>query len=362
MAVSLVGTGGAQALSTSRSPAVTLSGYAPAVGDYVFLFVATMNPAVVILPAGWSNVLPGTNVVATSFHQLSVVYHVVTSADVSAATTTYTATNLFGAGLLGYVHGCAARGVDAIDAVGTKNVASSVTPHYLAALDASAVTRNNSLLIRCMARDGSNGYGANPSGHTQIQSTNVNQTLVSFRRTALTTAGVAVAETAMTPGSNDRYVSITLALAEPVPVPQGTAGSGYAWAGAAAGRRAPHGASDGGYTWASSAAGHAPITGPAEGGTVGGYAWDAVAVGRIERLGSAGGGYHWAGDTAGVTVSKGHGLSQYTWQATVVGLTPPMPGVDPEVQRVLQFLGVPDGDTNLLEWRSSEWLTSMSRT
>lgn len=206
------------AVSASRSPAITFNtGWTPAVNDVVVFWVSSTAAAVTItIPSGWINPLGGTTDVESDSHEMCCVYHLVTAAEASGVTRTYTATNLYDATQTGQVAGCVIRGVDpnsVIDSANsTSDLANSATPHILASLTGTNLL-NDSLVMSAVAKDTTGTY-TTPSGWTVATSANTNQALSLLIRVDYTTAGSNVAATNITPSVGDEYCSITAAFTE----------------------------------------------------------------------------------------------------------------------------------------------------
>ena len=217
MGVSIVAWGSA-AITASRSPAITFSPYHPQVDDIVLFFPSSTGITITpTAPAGWINPLGGTTDVETTAHEICCVYFPVTDASNQTGSVTYTATNLFGATTTGNVVGCVLRGVDPaaiIDDSGTGfSNTTTATPHVLPGLTGANLT-NDSMVISCVAKDGTGAYSAanQPVGWQYIVTNNTNQGKALLMRDNLAVAGTNIAATNITPSAGDEYASITLAF------------------------------------------------------------------------------------------------------------------------------------------------------
>ena len=148
MSISVAATGSA-AVTTNRSPSVTFGSYTPALNDVVVFVCNTgASAAGAVAPSGWGTT---SGAVFSDSHTGVLAYHLVTAAEVSAVTTTYTATNLWNAVATGNVVGVVLRGVDPDiqwdDAASGLNSANSATPHVIPALTNTAEIRANSMVI-----------------------------------------------------------------------------------------------------------------------------------------------------------------------------------------------------------------------
>jgi hypothetical protein len=215
MAVSVVATGNA-AVSASRSPSVTFASYTPALNDCVIFASGNgANTGAVTAPANWS---APTGVVASDSHSGAMVYHFVTAAEVSAVTTTYTATNWWNATNTGNVAGIVLRGVDPDiqwDDVATGfSSANAATPHVIPALTNSADIQANSMVLGAIIKDGAAGTWTTPAGWTARGTNTSNVSTVLYTRDALTTAGVGTSSVNVTPNAGDEYVAFAIAFPE----------------------------------------------------------------------------------------------------------------------------------------------------
>jgi len=212
----------ARATSGDRSPSATFTSWTPALNDLVILFCSdNLQGRTIAIPSGWINPLGGTTDVESDAHEMCAVYHWVTQAEVDAVTMTYTATDLYDASVTtGRTSGIVLRGVDTttpIDGSGTWSITTNSTSHHFPAVVAGDVTFSNDLVVRAVAHDGTGAY-TNPAAHTVSTNDTATQSMLVSTRDALTTAGVAVADTTVTQGTTGEGVGITLAVAQ-IPPP-----------------------------------------------------------------------------------------------------------------------------------------------
>lgn len=209
------------ALSTN-DPSVTFTGYTPLENDLVILFPSSTTVLGVVanasLPAGWANPLGDGVEINSDAHGMAALYHLVTAAEETAVTTTYTATDALDAAETGYVHGEVFRYVNPaapIDGFNTdQGSGNTTTPHVLAGITGSGVLLDDSMVVSSVAKDATGAYSSVPAGWTQLQATNTNQGRWTGIRNTLTTVDTDVTATNITPSAGDEYVSITLALAK----------------------------------------------------------------------------------------------------------------------------------------------------
>jgi hypothetical protein len=205
------------ALSTN-DPALTFQGYTPVENDVVVMWPSSATVLGVVadssLPSGWVNPLGDGVEVLSDAHGLCVLYHLVTAAEESGGTITYTATNALDAAETGNVAGCVVRAVDSttvIDSINSTFDSSNATPHVLASLTGTNLS-TGSLVLSCVAKDGTGAYTTTPSGWSFVETTNTNQGKALLSRNTFTTADTNVDATNITPSAGDEYASITVAL------------------------------------------------------------------------------------------------------------------------------------------------------
>ena len=389
----------AAALSTN-DPAVTFTGYTPLENDIVVLFPSSTTVLGVVadasLPSGWSNPLGDGVEVNSDAHGIACLIHTVTAAEESGGTTTYTATNALDAAETGNVTGCVIRGSSGVDAANsTFNSGNTVTPHVLASLPGGSLS-DGSQVISCVAKDGTGAYSTDPTGWTGLVTSNTNQGKWLGRRDALTTAGVDVSATNITPSAGDEYASVTLAFvitgsptndptvtwadtdtggtivddivaaieikvsaggttvngtgagtytfgstAAGVPETFGTAIGAFTFGSAAAGIDRALGAAAGSYTFtgtASGIAGTPPVTGQATGA----YTFTGVAAGTPETFGQAVTALGFTGTAAGVPRTSGAATGGYTFTSTAAGVDRALGAVNGSIGFGATAGGVPD--------------------
>ena len=199
--------------TATRSPSFTFGSSDIQEGDLILAFPSSTNTATVAMPSGWSNLLGGTTDVESDAHELSGGYHFVTSGEVGQ--TSWTLTNWYDTTEVGNVVAILIRGAGGIDDVQSAfNSGNTVTPHVLAGV---TPTISGGMVISCVAKDGTGNYTSDPSGWTIRQTSNTNNGKALLEYNTLTTAGVAVGPTNITPSAGDEYASITVVV-----VPSGT--------------------------------------------------------------------------------------------------------------------------------------------
>ena len=207
------------AITASRSPALTFSSdWVPAVNDVIVMFPSSTVTVVTVIDdassGGWVNLLGSTVDVESDAHQLSGMYHLVTTAEAAAVTRTYTATNWTSATQTGNVCGAVIRGVDPQNVIDSANSTFSstntVTPSVLASLTGTNLF-NESLVISCVCLDGTGTY-TTPTTHTVLTTSNTNQGKWLGMRNAVTVASSDVTATNITPSAGDEYCSISVAF------------------------------------------------------------------------------------------------------------------------------------------------------
>lgn len=212
------GTGGG-GISATRSPSVTFGSYVAKANDIVVFFVNAVSATAqaMTIPSGWVNCHPsgGNTNVASDSNTCALVYHFVTSAEETAVTTVYTATNLWNSSVTGNILGVILRGVDTttpIDLCTTGfDSANTATPHIMPALTGSSLS-NFSTVVGFIAKPGSGASWTQPSGWTSQVSTGVTAGAVEYKMNTLTAAGTTVAAVSVNPSAGDEYVSYTIAF------------------------------------------------------------------------------------------------------------------------------------------------------
>lgn len=164
---------------------------------------------------GWTNLL-GSGVVVNvgAAMGLGVLRRWVTAADQSGSNRTYDPVAIVGSET-GYQHAFAIRGANLttpIDDIATGQGATLVTPHVLPGLP-GANLGNGSLVLGCVAKDGTGAYSAVPSGYSLVINSDTNQGRWSGVYNSKTVAGVDVPATNITPSAADEYAAVTIAIA-----------------------------------------------------------------------------------------------------------------------------------------------------
>lgn len=222
MAITVPTGGTATGSANSASPTVTFTGYTPATNDVVVFFIAlATNLAGTVMagpPSGWVNADPagGTTRVESDTCSMMAVYHAVTSGEASGGTTAYTATALIATAQNHEVSAVVLRGVDPTTRLDSSasgfSTANAATPHIFPAL-VGANLSTNSMVVGGVINDGTASY-TTPGGWTlRATSATIIRSWCGTRDT-LTTAGVAVAATNITPSVGDEYCAYTLAFTE----------------------------------------------------------------------------------------------------------------------------------------------------
>lgn len=219
MAVTVV-TQAAAAITASRSPSVTFSGYVPQTGDVVALW-AWCNVSFALTggadPSGWTNVL-GTNQVfnlADTSMGAACYCREVTAGEVSGGTTTYTLTNLYSSNKTGETMGAVLRGVDLtaiVDSFGQTSQETVGTSHSLAGLTGADLSTGSKVLSGICADGTGTAYDVSPTGYTSLTTTSgTNATGRLYEASSTTTSGVDVSAVSVT-GPGDEYACITVAF------------------------------------------------------------------------------------------------------------------------------------------------------
>lgn len=199
-------------INTSRTVSLTFA-TPPLTDDLVIMWPSAADTAVPTAPSGWVNTLGGSTDVESDAHEICCIYHFVTSGEASGSTVTFTATDLYGSTEIGDVVGCVVRNVDTSTPLaggGTaQDITNTVTPHILAAV---TPTVTGGLILTSVAKDNAGTYSSAPSGMTFLITSNVNHGRALLQYNALSTNGVAVGPTNITPSAGDEYCSITWCL------------------------------------------------------------------------------------------------------------------------------------------------------
>lgn len=206
---------GAGSATPGASPSVTFTGYTPQGGDVVYFFInAQASQVSITVPSGWVNSLGGNTVSSAASSGVSAVaiYHVVTASEVSAGTTTYTATNLFTSASF-RVLGMVVRGAsdDPIGSTGTTSSATPTATHVIPGLSATGMGAGWTV-VGGIAAGGNNTY-TDPAGWTLIIKNSSGQFgVATYKNNNLTTANTAVSSQNITNSSSVAYAGITIAL------------------------------------------------------------------------------------------------------------------------------------------------------
>lgn len=199
--------------SNIRTVSATFTGYTPQAGDLILIFAVVPTddgvPSTTV-PSGWSTLVQ----VGNAGGSLSSVYHVVTSGEASAATTTYTATNYYNLAKNWRSVSCVVRGGDPlnlIDAIGTTN-GGNASPHPTAALSGADLVSGSLALAVVGSGDSPRAYSGAPSGWSLIVQNDSGVGIAMWARTAATTAGVGVPSENVTIDTAAWYTSISVAV------------------------------------------------------------------------------------------------------------------------------------------------------
>jgi hypothetical protein len=198
--------------STTRTVMFTLA-TAPAEGDVIVLFVnsGTVNGNFTT-PSEWTNVLGGNTKVDSDEHSASCFWHVVTSTEAVANTTTWTLTNFFNATT--QQHTAVALVYSAVDTttpideVGTY---SNATPATGASVPALTPTSTGGRVVAFVANDAGTAANTTPTGWTSRAVSSSGVRTQAFEWNTNTTAAVATNAPSVV-GANDEKAVIAVAL------------------------------------------------------------------------------------------------------------------------------------------------------
>lgn len=197
------------AVTATRSPAFTLD-TSPLENDVIYVWVSSTTAAAITDTTGWTNVLGANTDVESDAHEMLCVYHVVTAAEDTANTVTWTLTNIYDATETGAITAVVVRNVDPADPLAgvgsTFDSANTVTPAVLAAVTPDA---SGGLVLSAVVQDSTATY-TTPGGWTVRSTFNTNQGLSVFSFDTGTTASTPVGPTNVTPDAGDEYISITV--------------------------------------------------------------------------------------------------------------------------------------------------------
>lgn len=201
--------------STRNFTAAFGSGYVPQAGDIIYFFArAGATSQTSTTPTGWTNPLGGNTVVSATGVTAVAVYHVVTSAEATAGTTTYTASNLWDASQTGACYACVVRGVDQTTPIDDSEslVGTSTTTHQFSGLTGANLS-TSSVVVDGVASAGSGTY-TDPAGYTLLAKNTAGQNQgAMYRNNTATVAGTNVAAQNITSSATAVFVSITTAFA-----------------------------------------------------------------------------------------------------------------------------------------------------
>jgi hypothetical protein len=184
-------------------------------GDIVATWVRTATSAPTwTVPTNWVNPLGGTTQAASGTTSCQMIYHIVTSAEQTANTVSWSLSSFFSSGQSGAVYSIVLRNVDQsnpIDAINTATTSSTGTTQVLAGLTPS---KDNSMVLSGIANSSSATYTTAPSGwNIEVNNAAGQSGGAILERTALSQAGVAIGSTNITASSSTQYASITAAFA-----------------------------------------------------------------------------------------------------------------------------------------------------
>lgn len=214
----------AAAISASPSPSITFTPYYPVENDVVVVFPNSTTTATVADVTGYTNPLGSTVDVESDSHEISCAYKVVSAAEAADqdGTVTFTLTSWYGANETGNILGVVLRGVDpaaVVDSINSWTVDTNTSAHHLPALTGTNLS-TGSLVISCITIDASTSpYAILPAGWSWLTSSVANHASALLVRNTMTTAGVDVADTAITGPATDEGAAITIALSKLGSVP-----------------------------------------------------------------------------------------------------------------------------------------------
>jgi hypothetical protein len=198
--------------STTRTVTFTLA-TAPAADDVILLFInsGTVNGNFTT-PSGWTNVLGGNTKVDSDDHSASCFWHVVTSTEAAASTTTWTLTNFFNATTqqhtaLAVVYS-AVDTTTPIDEVGSYN---NATPATGASVPALTPTSTGGRVVAFVANDAGTAANTTPTGWTSRAVSSSSARTQAFEWDTNTTAAVATNAPSVV-GASDEKAVIVVAL------------------------------------------------------------------------------------------------------------------------------------------------------
>jgi hypothetical protein len=209
----------------------TPTAWTPAANDFLLHWVfADQLITSLGTTSGWVNPLGAGVHIDSDSNVGAAFYHWVTSAEASGGTKTYTISNCFSPSRAGGVGGLALRGVDPTNPIKTFtttfNSGDTATPHVLPGVPGASLAGGETVFSAVMPDE--NSSYTTPSGWTKIidQVVNAGRNIWIGQRTALTSAGVTIADTNITPSAGGEFVAITFVLTPTVspvvPVTSGT--------------------------------------------------------------------------------------------------------------------------------------------
>jgi len=179
-------------------------------GDVIAVFLRSgSGSAAANTISGWS---APVSVAASSVSEF-FTYHVVTSAEVTAGTRSWTLTGFFTAGQTGASVVAVVRGATSavIDTSATAFNSTAGTTHILPGI---TPTLGGSLVLAGIGNSGSSTYSTAPSGWTiQVQNAGAQSGGALLSMNSVTTLGTSIGNTSITNGSSTQYASITVAFA-----------------------------------------------------------------------------------------------------------------------------------------------------
>jgi hypothetical protein len=203
------------AVSATASPSFTLD-TSPLENDIIYLWVSSTTTATVADVSGWVNVLGSGVDVESDAHEMTCVYHIVTAAEDTANTVTWTLTNMYGATETGAFAAVVVRQADPADPLAgvnsTFDSGNTVTPAVLASVTPDA---SGGLILSAVVQDSTGTY-TTPANWTNRVVFNTNVALSVYSYDLGATSGVGVGPTNITPDAGDEYISITI-VAKAVP-------------------------------------------------------------------------------------------------------------------------------------------------
>jgi hypothetical protein len=206
------------AINATASPVVTLTGYDPVEGDIVVAWFASSSSATLnTVLSGWANVLGGTTIADPGDGTCicACLLHPVTSGEEGADTNAWTFTGMWNVPETGtWIAGVFRNGDPTTPLMAAAAAVDSlpVATHTLAGVGSGSITASNGLVVSAVFPDTTETY-TTPAGWTNgIAAGGGLQGGNSYVRDTLTTSGVAVAATNITPSGANEYAGITVVL------------------------------------------------------------------------------------------------------------------------------------------------------